>query len=119
MADSAQQEALQKLTQVFHNLQKQPSGAGQVASHGTTIPGLYLHGHVGTGKTLVMDIFLAAVLKGLPTIRIHRTHLHVFLRATAICSSVLLVLIDLLNRCVHWGICTESVEESCVNACMN
>ena len=41
---------------------------------------MYLHGSVGAGKTLLMDLFLASLQNGLPRVRAHRVHLHDFLR---------------------------------------
>lgn len=42
--------------------------------------GLYLHGSVGAGKTLLMDLFLASLHHCAPHVRSHRAHLHDFLR---------------------------------------
>eukprot|EP00928_Gymnodinium_smaydae_P082029 TRINITY_DN65460_c0_g1_i1.p1 TRINITY_DN65460_c0_g1~~TRINITY_DN65460_c0_g1_i1.p1 ORF type:complete len:528 (+),score=77.26 TRINITY_DN65460_c0_g1_i1:39-1586(+) len=40
--------------------------------------GLYLHGPVGCGKTLAMDLLVAS-LRGAPTLRLRRVHFHDFL----------------------------------------
>lgn len=42
--------------------------------------GIYLHGQVGTGKTRLMDLFVASVTVALPELRLLRVHLHDFLR---------------------------------------
>ncbi|CAE8589350.1 unnamed protein product, partial [Polarella glacialis] len=79
LPDPAQLQALEELSQVFLDLRLRLNVAGTKAE--SLHEGLYLHGHVGTGKTLLMDIFLASVCEGLPAVRIHRTHLHEFLQA--------------------------------------
>lgn len=70
--DTAQDKALDRLVSLFTSLECGRDG---------TVRGLYLYGRVGTGKTMLLDVFLASVREGHPKLRLHRTHLHEFMRA--------------------------------------
>uniref|UniRef100_A0A7S4T3Q8 AAA+ ATPase domain-containing protein n=1 Tax=Alexandrium monilatum TaxID=311494 RepID=A0A7S4T3Q8_9DINO len=72
-SDVAQKEVLAELSRVFEGC--------ACAGAGPRPQGVYLYGPVGTGKTLLLDIFLASLRQGLPHLRTHRAHLHDFLRA--------------------------------------
>jgi len=81
--DAAQDAALLELARVYEGLGRvgaapAPHGPGRCREAGL---GVYLYGHVGTGKTLLLDLFLASVREGLPRLRVHRAHLHDFLCA--------------------------------------
>lgn len=71
-ADAAQDVALRKLESLFTCFSR---------SHPGDVHGLYVYGHVGTGKTMLMDLFLASVREAYPKLRVYRTHLHEFMRA--------------------------------------
>lgn len=73
LPDPAQDEVLAELSRLFEALTPADSGSKP--------QGVYLHGPVGTGKTLLLDIFLASLREGLPKLRTHRAHLHDFLCA--------------------------------------
>jgi len=73
LADAAQEEVLVELARLFE-------GLGSIGA-GPRPQGVYLYGPVGTGKTLLLDVFLASLREGLPRLRTHRAHLHDFLCA--------------------------------------
>jgi len=67
--DLAQGQAVHELAMLFSNLQD---------SHNHT-RGLYLHGPVGCGKTVSMDMFASAVHLALPGVRLCRVHFNSFI----------------------------------------
>lgn len=75
--DPAQQQAAGELDQVLAALvAEQPSGFfGKLFSKPEPVRGLYLHGEVGRGKTMLMDLFFAAV----PIAGKRRVHFHQFM----------------------------------------
>ncbi|CAK0883246.1 unnamed protein product [Prorocentrum cordatum] len=96
-ADPAQAHALQCLSELFARLQHPgPTGSQGRGGRGG---GLYVHGSVGAGKTLLLDLFLACVRAGVPSLRACRTHVHDFLQATH----------AELHRARHLGSCTLDV----------
>src|SRR6185312_5737257 len=77
-ADPAQREAAGLLDQVLAGLvAEQPKGFfGKLFdSKATPVQGLYLYGEVGRGKTMLMDLFFAAV----PLKQKRRVHFHEFM----------------------------------------
>jgi cell division protein ZapE len=82
--DAAQQALVERLTALnerlaSHRLARKSSTLGWLfARHESTaapIRGLYIHGEVGRGKTMLMDLFFEAC----PVIRKHRVHFHEFM----------------------------------------
>ena len=75
--DPAQVEAAGELDRVLHDLvarrPKRVFGFFEKPAHGAR--GLYLHGEVGRGKTMLMDLFFAAV----PIAEKRRVHFHEFM----------------------------------------
>ncbi|QYO75949.1 cell division protein ZapE [Devosia salina] len=75
--DPAQVEAAGQLDRVLHDLvarkPKRVFGFFEKPAHGAR--GLYLHGEVGRGKTMLMDLFFAAV----PFAAKRRVHFHEFM----------------------------------------
>ena len=82
LADPAQQPALHALDRVHAALLRPAPARGLLqrllggATDVPTIPGLYLWGGVGRGKTFLIDLFYA----GLPLREKRRTHFHRFMR---------------------------------------
>lgn len=83
-ADSAQLEVAARLDRVLHNLRdarpaKKKSALGWLFAKGSGKPkavrGLYVHGSVGRGKTMLMDMFF----KKAPVDRKRRAHFHEFM----------------------------------------
>src|SRR5262249_4964035 len=62
-----------------HRLSRKSSSLGWIfakrKTNGGPLKGLYLHGEVGRGKTMLMDLFFAAS----PVIRKRRVHFHEFM----------------------------------------
>ena len=77
MADPAQQDAVGLLDGVLAGLvAERPKGLlGRLFDKPTPVKGLYLHGEVGRGKTMLMDLFYAAV----PIREKRRVHFHEFM----------------------------------------
>nr|WP_275693147.1 cell division protein ZapE [Devosia sp. JXJ CY 41] len=77
MADPAQREAAGLLDAVLAGLvAEQPKGLfGRLFDKPEPVKGLYLHGEVGRGKTMLMDLFFAAV----PIAEKRRVHFHEFM----------------------------------------
>lgn len=78
VADAAQQQAAGLLDQVLAGLvADQPRGlfAKLFDKPAEPVAGLYLHGEVGRGKTMLMDLFFAAV----PIAEKRRVHFHEFM----------------------------------------
>lgn len=75
--DPAQVDAAGQLDRVLHDLvshrPKRVFGFFEKPAHG--VRGLYLHGEVGRGKTMLMDLFFAAV----PFAEKRRVHFHEFM----------------------------------------
>jgi cell division protein ZapE len=71
--DAAQQAAIEKLQARFHSLTADRTGLiGRWRRRHPRVQGLYLHGQVGRGKTLLMDLFATSLEEaGIPTWRIH------------------------------------------------
>jgi cell division protein ZapE len=67
----AQAMVVYKLSSVFESLAQEKCC--------TTQRGVYIHGSVGCGKTMAMDIFAACVHIALPHLRLYRIHLNRFL----------------------------------------
>ena len=82
LADPAQQPALRALDRLHVELQQPLPGRGLLQRllggkpTAPAIPGLYLWGGVGRGKTFLIDLFYA----GLPLREKRRTHFHRFMR---------------------------------------
>ncbi|SEQ08810.1 cell division protein ZapE [Devosia sp. YR412] len=76
-ADLAQREAAGLLDQVLAGVvAEQPKGFfGKLFDRPEPVRGLYLHGEVGRGKTMLMDLFFAAV----PIRQKRRVHFHEFM----------------------------------------
>ena len=77
VSDPAQREAAGQLDQVLADLlAEQPkSFFGMMFDRPQPVRGLYLYGAVGRGKTMLMDLFFAAV----PTKQKRRVHFHEFM----------------------------------------
>lgn len=77
MADPAQREAAGLLDDVLAGLvAERPKGLlGRLFDTPEPVKGLYLHGEVGRGKTMLMDLFFAAV----PIKEKRRVHFHEFM----------------------------------------
>jgi cell division protein ZapE len=77
IADPAQREAAALLDDVLVRLgPDRPKGLlGKLLSKNELVRGLYLHGEVGRGKTMLMDLFFAAA----PTRHKRRVHFHEFM----------------------------------------
>jgi cell division protein ZapE len=77
IADPAQREAAALLDDVLVRLgPDRPKGLlGKLLSKNEPVRGLYLHGEVGRGKTMLMDLFFAAA----PTRHKRRVHFHEFM----------------------------------------
>lgn len=77
MADPAQQDAVDLLDGVLAGLvAERPRGLlGRLFDKSAPVKGLYLHGEVGRGKTMLMDLFYAAV----PIREKRRVHFHEFM----------------------------------------
>jgi cell division protein ZapE len=75
--DPAQVEAARELDRVLHDLtsHKPKRVFGFFEKPGRPVRGLYLHGEVGRGKTMLMDLFFAAV----PFREKRRVHFHEFM----------------------------------------
>lgn len=74
--DIAQVEALKALQVVIDSFSQKPSWQLNPFKKKHTVPGLYLWGGVGIGKTMMMDLFFAA----LPVKKKRRLHFHAFMR---------------------------------------
>ncbi len=76
-ADPAQREAAGLLDAVLAGVvAERPKGLfGKLFDKAEPVPGLYLHGEVGRGKTMLMDLFFAAV----PIKQKRRVHFHEFM----------------------------------------
>ncbi|RCH77900.1 hypothetical protein CU098_001392, partial [Rhizopus stolonifer] len=87
-ADPGQRQVIEKLDQVWHQLQGYTPPPYQSPSHSWTRwfgtkyqaqhhgpKSLYIYGNVGTGKTMVMDLFFDS----LPIRRKRRVHFHAFM----------------------------------------
>jgi len=77
--DAAQRAVVMKLDQLANELQQQPSASGLLARFRKAPPppkGLYIHGEVGRGKTMVMDLFYEMV-DAAPK---RRVHFHAFMQ---------------------------------------
>ena len=76
-ADPAQREAAGLLDAVLSGLgpDKAKGLLGKLLSRNEPVRGLYLHGEVGRGKTMLMDLFYAAA----PTRHKRRVHFHEFM----------------------------------------
>ena len=76
--DPAQHPALRELDRLHAQLLDEPAAAGLFVRWRTpeAVPGLYLWGGVGRGKTFLIDLFYA----GLPVADKQRTHFHRFMR---------------------------------------
>ena len=76
-ADPAQRDAAGLLDDVLAGLEaEQPKGLfGKLFAKTEPVRGLYLHGEVGRGKTMLMDLFFAAV----PITQKRRVHFHEFM----------------------------------------
>lgn len=77
MADPAQREAAELLDGVLAGLvaEKPKRLFGRLFDKPEPVKGLYLHGEVGRGKTMLMDLFFAAV----PIAEKRRVHFHEFM----------------------------------------
>jgi cell division protein ZapE len=76
--DAAQLEAVEKLEQRFLDLSARPPGwLGKLRRRPADVRGLYLHGQVGRGKTMLMDL-LAESLEAAAS-PVWRIHFHRFL----------------------------------------
>jgi predicted ATPase len=75
--DASQESAVEALTTVFLNLRE---GVYFNLRQKSDVKGVYLHGGCGTGKTLLMDVFLVSLQVSHPEIRAKRTHIHNFMR---------------------------------------
>ncbi len=75
--DALQAEAARELDRVATGLQPAPTGlmARLLRSRPAPVPGVYLVGHVGRGKTMLMDLFFSAV----PLAEKRRVHFHEFM----------------------------------------
>ena len=71
--DAAQQAVMERLDRRFRSLTAQPTGLiGRWRRRHPPVDGLYIHGGVGRGKTLLMDLFASSLDDaGVPTWRIH------------------------------------------------
>lgn len=77
-ADPAQAHVVDVLETRFHKLCRPPPRWRKWLNRpGPVVRGLYLHGGVGRGKTLLMDMFAAALDLGLVPVR--RVHFHRFM----------------------------------------
>jgi cell division protein ZapE len=79
--DPAQHPALRELDRIHAALAEDGAGGGLFGrlfgrKHDDTVPGLYLWGGVGRGKTFLVDLFYA----GAPIEQKRRTHFHRFMR---------------------------------------
>ncbi|HEX2082788.1 MAG TPA: cell division protein ZapE [Xanthomonadaceae bacterium] len=79
--DPAQHPALRELDRIHAALAEDGAGSGLfgrlfVRKHDDAVPGLYLWGGVGRGKTFLVDLFYA----GAPIEQKRRTHFHRFMR---------------------------------------
>ncbi len=72
VADNSQLEAVEQLDKLYHQLLAPAPGGGRNTAN---IPGLYLWGDVGRGKTFLMDLFY----QSLPENRKLRLHFHRFM----------------------------------------
>jgi len=75
--DPAQETLAEALQKPYLELTRQPSGLRKLISRAEAVPGLYVHGGVGRGKTLLMDL-MAAALKD-ARIPVRRIHFHRFM----------------------------------------
>lgn len=71
--DPAQQAVVDRLQACFDQLVSKKAGwLGRLRKHYRPVQGLYLHGRVGRGKTLLMDLFAGSLdAAGIPVWRIH------------------------------------------------
>ena len=81
-ADPAQARAAAALDKLYHDIRtagsaQKSSALGWIlgARKKTSVKGLYIHGSVGRGKTMLMDLFFAAV----STLPKRRVHFHAFM----------------------------------------
>ena len=80
--DGAQEQVVAALSRLAQELNRRPKAQGGLLGrllgrrHENAPRGLYIHGEVGRGKTMLMDMFFAAV-HGLPK---HRIHFHAFMQ---------------------------------------
>lgn len=81
--DPAQQALLPHLDRLYHTLCAQPQGGGLLGRFKSMlgdaprkpVPGIYLWGSVGRGKTFLMDLFVSSLPPGL----VRRRHFHRFM----------------------------------------
>lgn len=74
--DPAQREAADLLDSILQGLAAKPQGVlSRFFDKSKPVKGLYLHGEVGRGKTMLMDLFFAAV----PFREKRRVHFHQFM----------------------------------------
>jgi cell division protein ZapE len=74
--DSAQELVFEHLSKLADNLNAKPSLVARVFSKSKSHRGLYIHGDVGRGKTMMMDAFFNAV----KNIKKRRIHFHAFMQ---------------------------------------
>lgn len=72
-ADAAQQAVMERLDRRYDSLIERPAGLiDSWRRRHPPVQGLYIHGEVGRGKTLLMDLFAESLgVAGIPTWRIH------------------------------------------------
>ena len=73
--DPAQEHLLHALQKLQEKLQKKKP-FWRCLGQKNTLKGLYIHGEVGRGKTMLMDLFFSCV-EGVPK---HRFHFHDFMK---------------------------------------
>lgn len=76
--DPAQERASAALQRLADNLTASPKGILQ-RSKKATIPGVYLHGGVGRGKSMLMDMFYESLPE---SVKARRVHFHAFMIET-------------------------------------
>ena len=77
-ADPVQERAVESLERLFSDLGNQKSSKGWFSKKPETPKGIYFHGGVGRGKSMLMDLFYECLPDELPK---DRVHFHAFMIA--------------------------------------